>query len=55
MKQQFDRYFELFPLIAIILILVAREHREQRPVFEPTVVDYSMPSLEVQAPRLIFR
>ncbi len=59
MKQFFDRYFELFPLIAIIVILVGREYRQQhvtRPVaFERPVIEYAFPPMEVQMPRVIVR
>ncbi len=53
MKRHFERYFELFPMLVIILILVANEHRHsnaQTIGFEPNVF-----SVGVQAPRLIFR
>lgn len=55
MNRHFDRYFELFPLILIILILVSREYRDQSRSFERTVRDTSFSSLEVQVPRLILR
>ena len=53
MRQQFERYFELLPLLAIILILVANEHRQaasQRFEFE-----LNAPAIDVQMPRLILR
>ena len=59
MKQQFDRYFELLPLIAIILILVAREHcwqsAPQLVEYERSGFEFAAPPLEVEMPRLILR
>lgn len=59
MKPHLDRYFELFPLLAIIIILIAGEMRQNRVpaplAFERPVFDYPVPSIEVQTPRILFR
>lgn len=59
MKQHFDRYFELFPLIVIIVALVANEHRQSPKGSNPShfgpVFDFTIPSVEMQSPRLILR
>ena len=59
MRRHLERYFELFPLIAIILILVAREHCWQSA---PQMVEYvrsgfeiAAPPVEFEMPRLILR
>ncbi len=59
MRRQLERYFELFPLIAIILILVAREHcRQSAPQmgeYERSGFEFAAPPVEVEMPRLILR
>lgn len=58
MRQQFERYFELLPLLAIILILIANEHRQaapQRFELEHSRFDLNAPPTVVQMPRLILR
>ena len=59
MKRQLDRYFELFPLLVVILILLAGEHRRERVVapvsFDGQYFDYSLPTVDVQIPRVILR
>jgi len=59
MKRHLDRYFELFPLLIVILILVAAEHRRDRAVapvsFNTPGFDYSFPSVDMQIPRVIVR
>ena len=53
MKRQLERYFELFPILAIILIMMAAECQQSKLQY----LDFglSVPSIEVPAPRLIFR
>jgi len=53
MKRQLERYFELFPILAIILIMMAAEHRQSK--LQHLGFGLSVPSVEVLAPRLIFR
>ena len=59
MRRHLERYFELFPLIAIILILVAREHcwqsAPQLVEYERSGFEFAAPPLEVEMPRLILR
>ena len=58
MRQQFERYFELLPLLAIILILIANEHRQAAPQmveFEQSGLELNAPAIDVQMPRLILR
>lgn len=58
MKQQFERYFELLPLLAIILILIANEHRQAAPQMvesERSGFEVNAPAIDVQMPRLILR
>jgi|GEM_PF-2053031 len=49
MRQQLDRYFELLPLLVIIIILVSGEFRQQR--------QYSIEraNFNFDSPRLILR
>jgi hypothetical protein len=53
MLRQIDRYFELLPLIALIIIMLAAEAR-QKHWFGPVAVETSLPAA-VQVPRLILR
>ena len=59
MRRQLERYFELFPLIAIILILIAGEHRRQSAPqlveSERSGFEFAAPPVEVEMPRLILR
>ena len=58
MRQQLERYFELLPLVAIILILIAGEQRRvarQRVEFERSGFELTVPPIDVQMPRLILR
>ena len=58
MRQQLERYFELLPLFAIILILIAGEQRQaapQRVEFEHSGFELTVPPIDVQIPRLILR
>lgn len=63
MKHTFERYFELFPLIVIILILLGGERRSER-LLAPVMTDftpgkanfgYAIPGGEPVIPRLILR
>jgi hypothetical protein len=53
MRQQFERYFELLPLLAIILILIANEHRQA--AHQMVEFELNAPAIDVQMPRLILR
>ena len=53
MKRQLERYFELFPVLVIILIMMAAERRQSK--FQPVGFEFDVPSIDVQAPRIIFR
>lgn len=58
MKRQFERYFELFPILAIVFILMAGEnHRSklQSVGIERSAFELSVPTMDVQVPRFIFR
>lgn len=49
MRQQIDRYFELLPLLVIIVILVSGEFREQRQF------TLERATFNIDSPRLILR
>lgn len=53
MKRQFERYFELFPILAIIFIMMAVEKSKTR--LQPVGFGLDLPAVEMPAPRLIFR
>ena len=53
MKRQIERYFELFPILAIILIMIAAESRQLN--LQPAGMGLSIPTIDVKAPRVIFR
>ena len=53
MKRQLERYFELFPILAIILIMMAGERRQLK--LQNGDFGFSAPSMNLQVPRIIFR
>ncbi len=53
MKRQLERYFELLPILVIILIMMAGERRHSK--IQPVEFDLSAPAMESQIPHLIFR
>ncbi len=55
MKGQLERYFELFPILAIILIMMAAERQQSKLQYLDLGFGLCVPSIEVPAPRLIFR
>jgi len=58
MKGRIDRYFELLPIMIIVLIVMASEYRHQcieSKSFGLTSVEVQSPKVEFATPRLIFR
>jgi hypothetical protein len=53
MKRQLERYFEIFPILAIILIMMAADSLRSR--LQPAGLGLSIPAFDVKGPRLIFR
>ncbi|WP_155121465.1 hypothetical protein [Bryobacter aggregatus] len=56
MKEQFDRYFELLPVLVIALFVLWGEQRQARmmfPTFDRTQLEWSR--YQVEAPKIIFR
>jgi hypothetical protein len=53
MKRFLDRYFELLPIAAIILIMMAAESRHLKSLTHPQGLN--IPTIDTKVPRLIFR
>lgn len=58
MRQQIDRYFELLPVLTIVVLLLCGEKAREKtfaPDFDRADFDLSLPQSQVEVPRLIFR